>query len=135
MKVCSALLAIFGTGCATVLHGTTQTVEITTTPSGATALILPVGKTLSTPGKVRLDRRRAHTVRLSLDGYAVETAYLDRVTSGAIYGNLALGGLIGLSIDASNGAAYQLTPKSLHVTLRPLADDSQAHGAAGALDE
>jgi hypothetical protein len=68
---------------------------------------------------VRLERLRAHTVRLTLTGYETETVFLDRVGSGAIFGNLVLGGIIGISVDVSNGAAFQLVPGKIEVEMRP----------------
>ena len=107
-------------GCATLIHGTMQTVEIVTTPAGATATILPEGSVVTTPGTVELERKKAHTVFVELDGYCREVVYIDRITSNAIHGNILIGGMIGLSIDASNGAAYTLTPDAFNITLRPV---------------
>jgi hypothetical protein len=117
-------------GCATVLHGTSQSIEIVSTPPGATALILPGNQVVTTPATVSLERLLAHTVRLTLAGYETETVFLDRVTSGAIYGNLALGGMIGISVDASNGAAFQLVPRKIAVTMRPAPPPDSAPGMA-----
>ena len=117
-------------GCATVLHGTSQSVEIVSTPPGATALILPGNQAVTTPATVRLERLRAYTVRLTFAGHEVETVFLDRVASGAIYGNLVLGGVIGISVDASNGAAFQLVPEKVEVTMRPVRAPDPAPGIA-----
>jgi len=115
-------------GCATVLHGTSQSIEIVSTPPGATALILPGNQVVTTPATVSLERLLAHTVRLTLAGYETETVFLDRVTSGAIYGNLALGGIIGISVDASNGAAFQLVPGKVEVTMKPTRSPDATNG-------
>ena len=39
--------------------------------------------------------------------------------SPATYGNLLVGGLIGISTDNENGAAFELIPDPLEVTLDP----------------
>ena len=112
-------LVLASSGCATVIHGTTQKVEIVTKPPGATARVLPEGTVVTTPGSVVVPRKKAHTVRVELAGYCSETIYLDRLTSGAVHGNLLLGGIIGLSVDVSDGAAFVLVPETVDVTLRP----------------
>ena len=48
---------VFQLGCATIINGPTQTVEITSDPAGARAVVLPSGVELVTPGKVDLERK------------------------------------------------------------------------------
>jgi len=114
----AALACAVTTGCASIVNGTTQEVQIRTTPPGARALILPEGETIETPGEVTLRRKLAHTIQFDLEGYCPATTYLDRVTSGWINGNILLGGLIGTAVDAANGAAYRLTPDPVDVELQ-----------------
>jgi hypothetical protein len=114
---------LFASGCATVIHGTTQDVLIETEPPGATVMIFPDEIEIVAPAEIELDRERAYTARASLDGHHVGTGYLDRVFSGAINGNILLGGLIGMSVDIGNGAAFKLTPDPLLIKLTPLDED------------
>lgn len=123
---CIGVLAVVASGCATVIHGTKQTVAIHSVPEGATATILPEGSVVTTPAEIKLSRKNAHTVLFERDGFARAIGYLDRVTSGAVYGNLLLGGFIGASVDNSNGAAYRLTPDPLEVELEPLESEPNA---------
>jgi hypothetical protein len=113
----ACLLAGLTTGCATMIHGTTQKVEITSNPSGASAHIEPVSMDLTTPATPTLSRANAYTVQFQLPGYLSKTENIDRESSGAVWGNLLLGGLIGMLVDSSNGAAYELVPEHLHVEL------------------
>ena len=105
-------------GCATVINGTKQTIPIRSNPPGATARVLPANVVVTTPAEVELERKKAHTVRIELEGYCRESTYIDRTTSEALAGNILLGGLIGMSVDASNGAAFDLKPCGVDVTLR-----------------
>jgi hypothetical protein len=114
------IVAFTATGCATMVHGTRQTVEITSTPPGSTATIQPGDKTLVTPGSATLERKGAYVVRVTHDGYRPANGYIDRDVSGARWGNIGFGGVIGLLIDQENGAAYELTPDPLDVRLEPL---------------
>ena len=66
-RVLGVILAAPSLGCATIINGSTQTVEITSTPPGARALILPEGMELVTPGEADLERRSVHTVLFELE--------------------------------------------------------------------
>jgi len=119
-----ALLPLLS-ACGTIVNGTRQTVAIRSRPPGATALVLPDNLTVTTPAEVELDRVRAHTVRVELQGYCRETVHIDRVTSESTMGNVLVGGLVGHTIDASSGGGWDLKPGAVDVTLRP-ADGSVA---------
>jgi hypothetical protein len=93
------LTALFlSTGCATVVHGSRQTVTVTSDPSGAQVTVLsdpaagsPVVR--STPGvtpiQLRLTRRDPNIViRLEKDGCPPAELRLKRTVSGWIAGNL-----------------------------------------------
>jgi len=126
---CIALMGAAG-GCATALHGTTQRVEIRSTPPGATATVLPVDTRVTTPAELILDRKRVYTVRFEKDGYQCTMVPLDRTTSSAFYWNFAtivvtpLGPLFGTMRDYETGAAFGLVPAPLEVELQPSADTS-----------
>lgn len=120
-RVIALLLAVSnGAGCASVVNGRMQTVDLVTNPPGARALILPTHEEVQTPARVELRRKHAHTVLLEREGYCPEIAYLDRVTSAWVYGNLLIGGMIGIQADAESGGGYTLRPDPLEVRLRTL---------------
>jgi hypothetical protein len=107
-------------GCATTVNGTTERVRIDSKPQGATVRILPEDITITTPGEVDLARKHPHTLLSSLDGHVPQIVFIDRITSGAVYGNLLMGGLIGTSVDASSGGAFTLEPDELNIVFTPL---------------
>lgn len=107
-------------GCATVIHGVRQTVTITTEPPGATVTILPDNLEIISPARVHLHRKKAHTALIVLDGYLPTFALIDRVVSGALFGNVLIGGLIGINLDAEFGGAFRLVPEELVVKLIPV---------------
>jgi hypothetical protein len=112
------------TACASVVHGTTQVIQITSEPAGANAVVLPTGTTVTTPATVTLQRKKVYTVLFSSEGFEPTTVYVNKVHSDATYGNLILGGSVGLATDYSNGAAWNLAPDPVHAQLVPLS----AHG-------
>ncbi len=103
-------------GCASIMHGKMQSVSISSTPEGATVTVdnRAVG---TTPVSAELTRKDEHIVRISLEGYTTATIPLIRKTSGYVWGNIFFGGLIGLAVDAMNGAMYKLEPEQLAITL------------------
>ncbi|MGQ0537794.1 MAG: PEGA domain-containing protein, partial [Gemmatimonadaceae bacterium] len=111
--------------CATIVHGSKQAVTITSTPPSAAVTVDGVASG-TTPVTLRLARKTAHVVRLQLAGYAPHEATLERGTSGWVWGNLVFGGLIGVIIDASNGAMYKLSPAELSATLTRVTSSTDA---------
>jgi len=102
--------------CASIMHGTSQEVGISSQPTGATITIdgQPMGVT---PVAARLRRKDTHTIRITMDGYQPFEVVTTRKTSGWVWGNIVFGGLIGLVVDFSNGAAYSVKPEEIASTL------------------
>lgn len=113
-----ALLPV-GLACASIIHGSKQSVAFTSTPSSARVTVDNelVG---NTPVVAKLRRKDKHIVRIELEGYSPFEATLARRTSGWVWGNIVFGGLIGLAVDASTGAMYKLTPAEINGTLGPV---------------
>jgi hypothetical protein len=112
-----ALLFTLGLGaCASIIHGTHQDVGITSEPTGAAVTIdnLHSG---NTPVIAKLTRKDNHIVRIELPGYQPIDLTLTRSVSGWVWGNIAVGGLIGLAVDAIDGGMYKLSPDQLSATL------------------
>lgn len=113
------LLALIISGCASIIHGPTQMVNFMSQPVGATISIdgKEYGKTprsieLRRKGRKKGDRskKKQFDVKIALDGYFPYEVKLNREMDGWLLGNLLIGGLIGIIIDASNGSMYKLTP-------------------------
>ena len=97
------------TGCATIMHGTSQDVGLSSAPTAARVLVdnKPLG---TTPTIAKLTRKDNHVIRMELDGYQPFEATVTRGVSGWVWGNIAFGGLIGLAVDAMSGGLYKLSP-------------------------
>lgn len=114
-------------GCASIIHGTHQTVAISSAPPGAT--IADNGQLVgTTPATLELKRKNEHTIRITLDGYRPEEVHLTRQLSGWYIGNVLFGGLIGLVVDGVNGAMFNLTPSAVAATLTPEQKAALARG-------
>ena len=117
MLLCSPAL----TGCATVLHGTTQKIPVNTNPNGALVLVDNAHE-FTTPCTIPLERNRDHRVRIEMSGYETMEFQITRQPTGKAVNNIWIGGLIGLGVDAVTGADNMLVPDSIYVTLRPTAN-------------
>lgn len=104
-------------GCATLVHGTTQDVGLTSSPTAAQVWVdnKPLG---TTPLLAPLTRRDDHVVRFALDGYQPFDATLTRRVSGWVWGNIFLGIVTGLAVDAISGAIFKLEPKEIAAQLQ-----------------
>jgi hypothetical protein len=102
--------------CATIIHGATQNVGVTCSPSNAKVSIDHEANG-ETPLIVDLKRAQDHVVRVELAGYEPFEAVLTHHVSGWVWGNILIGGLIGLAVDAITGGLYVLRPEQVHATL------------------
>jgi hypothetical protein len=123
----AAALALPCVGCASVTRGTTENISISTTPSGATADItgLDIPTACVTPCVVQAKRNAEITVTINKEGYEPQTIPLTKevpATGAAGFaGNVLLGGVVGMGVDAVTGAALDHKPNPVIVTLQPLA--------------
>lgn len=110
----------------TLLRGTKQMVEIRTEPPGATVNIAGY-ETRTTPTFIMLARDHSHTVRIAKDGFKPVTASLasQRATVGVDPSNV-----LGDTIDQVTGAAWELNPDRLTVTLESLSQPGATAVAA-----
>jgi hypothetical protein len=121
-----ALAATLG-GCASVTRGTTENISIATTPSGATADItgLEIPTACVTPCVIVAKRNADITITIGKEGFEPQVIPLTRDISGSggagFAGNILLGGVIGMGVDAVTGAATDHRPNPVIVTLQPVA--------------
>lgn len=126
--VAVALAAV--SGCATLVKGTTQQVSVTTDPAGAMCRFdrkgSMVGIVNPTPGTVSVSKGWGDLdVACSKDGYEEATALMTASFQAMTLGNVLLGGIIGIVIDASSGAMVEY-PTSIEFVLFPLEFTSAA---------
>ena len=119
-----ALLALLLTSaCATVTTGTTQSVTITSEPTGATCRLERDGATVGvvnpTPGSITISRStRDLTVRCERPGNQPGIRTISASFQAMTLGNIILGGVVGIVVDAASGAVGQYEP-NIHVVLPP----------------
>ena len=103
------VLAVLAAGCASIIHGTTQEIGITSIPIDAEVTV-DGGTVGRTPVIADLSRKNQHFVTIELDGYMPYETTITKSASGWVWGNIVFGGLIGLAVDAISGGFYTLSP-------------------------
>jgi uncharacterized protein YceK len=123
-----AVGVLFLSGCASIIDGGTQTIAFKSVPdTAAISIANRAGEkvhTGTTPMTVTLKRgagyfkAESYTVSVSKEGYASKDITVTSSINGWYFGNILLGGLIGmLIVDPITGAMYNLSPDSVSATL------------------
>ena len=103
-------------GCGTIMQGGTESLGVSSNPSGAHVIINNEHKG-QTPLTVELKRKENHVIELHKDGYESASETVTHNVSGWVWGNLLFGGVIGLAVDSIAGGMYKLSADTVHVDL------------------
>jgi hypothetical protein len=120
--VVGLVITVLIVGCATIFKGTDQAINISSSPSAAKVIIKTTGGVQVfdgvTPVVTKLSKKNEYLVTLTLEGYKETTVnIMKNGIEGWFWGNLLCGGVIGIVIDAVNGAMYKLAPDQISVSL------------------
>ena len=111
-------LAMVWSGCGAMFQGSSQTIYIQSTPSGAKVTGSPSIGEYTTPTSVELPRKNSYTLTFTKEGYKSGSAY---VRASAKFGYILLDvlftGLVGVVVDAATGGWNGFTPETVIVTL------------------
>ena len=121
---------LFSGGCATIVHGGNRSVLISSVPAGAKASVSKLGGELitvqTTPCTASLDPKRGYFkgqpyhLKLELAGYKTAEIELRPTLSGWYFGNILIGGLIGMiAVDPVTGAMWDIEPARIEQKLTP----------------
>lgn len=120
LLVVSAVLLV--AGCATVTRGTTDVLVVNSLPQGAQVQLSNGMSCTATPCSFKLPRKSDLKVTVSKERCQTVVTNVTHKTAGAgaagVAGNVLVGGLIGLGVDAATGASQDLVPNPLEVTLQ-----------------
>jgi len=116
-------LVLTTAACATVVGGTTQEVFIESEPAGASCKVDRLGANVGvvnpTPGRVNVSRsKETMIVGCTRDGYELSNEVVASSFTGATLGNILLGGVVGVVVDAASGANNKY-PDRVLVVLTP----------------
>jgi hypothetical protein len=125
--VCIVMAALSCAGCASVTRGWSEQISIASTPSGAVAEIsgMEVPTSCTTPCAVSIKRNADISVSFTKAGYEPVIIPLTTEVPGTgaagFAGNLLLGGVIGMGVDAVSGAALDHKPNPVIANMTPIA--------------
>lgn len=111
------------TGCASIMTGGGQEeLFFQTEPPGAEVVLRggPHEIRLVTPASVMLDKKFGYMADVRKKGYKDMHVEIARSGSGWVWGNLLIGGIIGLYIDTQTGATGKFEKKHHQIKLEPL---------------
>ena len=141
-----ALLLVL-TGCATIAHGTHETIAFDSTPDGANVKLKceKVTREVVTPAKIEIPRNATECIAtISKSGFRTSTVTLDRIPTKSYWLNfiglgaipfglsdnspidiggdaglaLLLSSAVGFAVDSFDGAMFEHTPHEVRVTLQ-----------------
>jgi hypothetical protein len=115
-------LALISGACATITRGTSQDWTVTTEPAGAT-VSLSNGERCKSPCTLKLKRKFPFKVEICRAEFETVVTDVQSSIKGAgaagMAGNVLVGGLIGIGIDAGTGANKDLIPNPMAIKLVP----------------
>lgn len=124
-----AALGVAMSGCASIVKGSSQSVAIETPPVTGASCILSSTQgnwTVITPGVAQVQKSKEDIqVHCKKDGYQDAVAMIPSNFAGWTLGNLLLGGVIGVGVDAATGAINEY-PHSFQVPMTPLQSSPNA---------
>jgi hypothetical protein len=128
-----ACFALLAQGCATITRGTSEAWTVQSEPIGA-EVTLSTGQQCVTPCTLKLKRKHPFAVTVEKAGFETVQTQIESQVAGAgaagMAGNVLVGGLIGIGVDAASGATKELKPNPLVLKLVPIDGPSIAVGAA-----
>jgi hypothetical protein len=120
------------TGCASIISGRTSQVKIDSHPAGAHVSVRDhEGSQVaqaSTPATIELKRGRTwlrparYTATISKPGYQSARVPIRSTLNPWVFGNIFLGGPVGLAVDGTTGAGWTPNPNEIVQHLHPLGD-------------
>lgn len=93
--------------CATLLSGSSQEISVNTEPQGAKVSVNGKALGVLTPATVTVKRGKQAVYTFQKQGYEIGTVMENGSFNFVVFGNILLGGIIGLAVDASTGAIWQ----------------------------
>ncbi|HWF00293.1 MAG TPA: PEGA domain-containing protein [Caulobacteraceae bacterium] len=107
--------------CATVTRGVNTNWAVESTPPGAKVQTTNGYSCEHTPCTFHMLRKSDFDVTVSMAGYKPWKGHVNHSVHGGgaagVVGNAVVGGVIGIGVDVASGAAFDLRPNPLKVTL------------------
>jgi hypothetical protein len=121
------LLVLLGSmglgGCASVTRGWNEQIQITSQPEGA-EVRTSLSQACMTPCTLTVTRKDEFSVSFAKPGYQPQTIQVGTRVAGAgvagFAGNVLIGGIVGMGVDAASGATLEHYPNPVVAVLQPV---------------
>lgn len=128
-------VVLFLSGCSTIVDGKYQSVFVDSDPQGASCIASKLGTDIAavnpTPGAIMLERGPVEIVLVcSKDGYYTSTGVINSHYNSTTLGNILLGGVVGIVIDAASGAQSKYD-----ASVKVVLEEIREKDISGAIDE
>lgn len=121
--LCAIAAASLLAGCATVTRGTTNQIQLHSEPPGAQART-SLSQVCTTPCTLQVARKAEFSVVFSKPGFQDQTIDVKTELAGkgaaGFAGNILVGGIVGMGVDAYTGATLRHVPNPVRAVLQPL---------------
>jgi hypothetical protein len=110
-------------GCATVTRGTSDQITVTSEPPNA-EVTTSLSQACTTPCTFTVGRKDEFTVKIAAPGYKTQEIPVRTQIANAgvvgMAGNMVIGGVIGVAVDATSGAMLEHVPNPVNAVLEPI---------------
>ena len=121
LKLCLVAILPMVSACASITQGTRDALLLRTDPEGASAMTSNGYSCAETPCAIEVPKKQGFTVTFEKDGCEPKSvnviSRMSKSGGAAIAGNVFVGGIIGLGVDAATGAAKELVPNPVEAKL------------------
>ena len=130
MAAMTACMSMMFSSCATIMSGTTATVQIDgkfTEPMTITTSFQTYEEVVL-PAEVKVNRKHlgGQHIRITSPNYTYEDIILNRQINGWAFGNILIGGLIGLGVDLGTNAVSKPGQDMYYIKATPKNRNSEA---------
>lgn len=116
--ICIAIASTSFTSCASIISGTTQDIVVSSNAPHAT-LTVNNEDAGELPSGARVARKQRNILKVSAPGYQTRIETLDKGLNPWVFGNILIGGIVGIIIDFVSGAVYKFDDE-VNIKLEPL---------------
>ena len=121
LKLCLVAMLPMVSACASITQGTRDALLLRTDPEGASAMTSNGYSCAETPCAIEVPKKHGFTVTFEKDGCEPKSVNvitrMSKSGGAAVAGNVLVGGIIGLGVDAATGAAKELVPNPVEAKL------------------
>lgn len=114
----SLVLSLALSSCCTIVNGKYDDVNVSSNVTGATVKVDGAEKG-KTPCQVEVSRKGGQVLTVEKAGYETHSTQLTTSVSGWIFGNIFLGGIVGLVVDAAANTWADVEPDTVNANLTP----------------